>query len=104
MCFNVLKYFRNQKILTNFEQTSVDNIYAIGDVMDESTSHGKLLELTPVAIKAGQLLAQRLYGGSDLKMDYYAVPTTVFTPLEYGSIGFSEEEAIKAFGEDNIEV
>ena len=37
-------------------------------------------------------------------MDYYAVPTTVFTPLEYGNIGFSEEEAIQAFGEDNIEV
>ena len=37
-------------------------------------------------------------------MDYYAVPTTVFTPLEYGSIGYSEEEAIKLFGEDNIEV
>lgn len=37
-------------------------------------------------------------------MDYYAVPTTVFTPLEYGAIGFSEEEAIEIFGADNIEV
>ena len=32
------------------------------------------------------------------------VPTTIFTPLEYGSIGFSEEKAIETFGEDNIEV
>ena len=37
-------------------------------------------------------------------MDYNAVPTTVFTPLEYGAIGYSEEEAIAAFGEANIEV
>jgi pyruvate/2-oxoglutarate dehydrogenase complex dihydrolipoamide dehydrogenase (E3) component len=32
------------------------------------------------------------------------VPTTVFTPMEYGSIGFSEEDAIAKFGEENIEV
>lgn len=37
-------------------------------------------------------------------MDYNVVPTTVFTPIEYGAIGFSEEEAIAALGEDNIEV
>ena len=38
------------------------------------------------------------------KMDYHAVPTTVFTPLEYGAIGYSEEEAIEQFGAENIEV
>lgn len=32
------------------------------------------------------------------------VPTTVFTPLEYGSCGYPEEEAIEKFGEANIEV
>jgi thioredoxin reductase (NADPH) len=37
-------------------------------------------------------------------MDYYNVPTTVFTPIEYGAIGYSEEDAISKFGEDNIEV
>ena len=45
-------------------------------------------ELTPVAIKAGQLLAQRLFetdapGGEKRKkklMDYGLVATTVFTP------------------------
>jgi thioredoxin reductase (NADPH) len=50
------------------------------------------------------LLAKRLFGGSDIKMDYYAVATTVFTPIEYGAIGYSEEEAIETFGEENIEV
>jgi thioredoxin reductase (NADPH) len=58
--------------------------------------------LTPVAIKAGQLLANRLYMGATEKMDYVNVPTTVFTPLEYGAVGYSEEEAKEKFGADNI--
>ena len=36
--------------------------------------------------------------------DYINVPTTVFTPLEYGSCGYAEENAIEKFGEENIEV
>ena len=32
------------------------------------------------------------------------VATTVFTPLEFGTVGLSEEKAIEAYGEDNIEV
>ncbi|NXX61666.1 TRXR1 reductase, partial [Scopus umbretta] len=36
--------------------------------------------------------------------DYVNVPTTVFTPLEYGACGYSEESAVEKFGEENIEV
>lgn len=32
------------------------------------------------------------------------VPTTVFTPLEYGCVGLSEEAAVQCYGSDNIEV
>jgi len=32
------------------------------------------------------------------------VATTIFTPLEYGTVGISEEVAIKKYGEDNVEV
>lgn len=39
-----------------------------------------------------------------IQTDYINVPTTVFTPLEYGCIGYSEEDAIKKFGEDKLEV
>nr|XP_021496610.1 thioredoxin reductase 1, cytoplasmic isoform X1 [Meriones unguiculatus] len=84
--------------VTDEEQTNVPYIYAIGDILE-----GKL-ELTPVAIQAGRLLAQRLYGGSTVKCDYESVPTTVFTPLEYGCCGLSEEKAVEKFGEENIEV
>uniref|UniRef100_A0A8C9BH19 Thioredoxin reductase 1, cytoplasmic n=3 Tax=Phocoenidae TaxID=9740 RepID=A0A8C9BH19_PHOSS len=84
--------------VTDEEQTSVPYIYAIGDVLE-----GKL-ELTPVAIQAGRLLVRRLYGSSTVKCDYENVPTTVFTPLEYGACGLSEEKAVEKFGEENIEV
>lgn len=37
-------------------------------------------------------------------VDYNNIPTTVFTPLEYGAIGLSEEDAIEKYGKLNIEV
>ena len=86
------------KIEAESEQTNVPHIYAIGDVLDARQ------ELTPVAIQAGRMLAQRLYNGSMKQMDYNQVPTTVFTPLEYGCVGLAEEHAVETFGADNIEV
>jgi thioredoxin/glutathione reductase (selenoprotein) len=87
------------KIWTWNERTTAPHIYALGDV-----SHGTP-ELTPVAIKQGLTLAKRIYNRSlDDLVNLHNVPTTVFTPLEYGSIGMSEEKAIETFGEDNIEV
>ncbi|NWR65597.1 TRXR1 reductase, partial [Bucorvus abyssinicus] len=80
------------------EQTNVPYIYAVGDILQDK------LELTPVAIQAGRLLVQRLYAGATRKCDYVNVPTTVFTPLEYGACGYSEEAAMEKFGEENIEV
>ncbi|XP_066115950.1 thioredoxin reductase 2, mitochondrial isoform X2 [Saccopteryx bilineata] len=89
----------SKKILVDArEATSVPHIYAIGD-----TAEGRP-ELTPTAIMAGRLLAQRLYGQSSVLMDYDNVPTTVFTPLEYGCVGLSEEEAVARHGEDYVEV
>jgi len=73
------------------EQSNVPHIYAIGDVL-----HDKL-ELTPVAIKAGMLLSYRLFAGRTALMDYINVPTTVFTPLEYGACGYSEVDAQEKF-------
>ncbi|XP_064012895.1 thioredoxin reductase 3 [Pogoniulus pusillus] len=90
---------KNGKVPVNDEeQTNVPYVYAIGDILE-----GKL-ELTPVAIQAGKLLAQRLYGGSSKKCDYINVPTTVFTPLEYGCCGLAEERALEEYGKQNLEI
>ena len=37
-------------------------------------------------------------------MDYENIPTTVFTPLEYGSVGLSEDKAIEINGKAKIDV
>ena len=56
---------QTKKILgNNNEQTTVPHIFAIGDVLQDRP------ELTPVAIRAGKLLADRLFGGSEIIMDY----------------------------------
>ncbi|XP_071848834.1 thioredoxin reductase 2, mitochondrial-like isoform X2 [Apostichopus japonicus] len=88
----------NGKIVGFAEQSSVSHIYAIGDILQGG------IELTPVAIKAGKLLAHRIFGASEKYFDYSSVPTTVFTPLEFSSVGLSEESAIERFGEENLEV
>lgn len=80
------------------ESTSCPYVYAVGDVIEGRP------ELTPVAIQAGRLLARRLFAGHTLKCDYDNVPTTIFTPLEYGAIGLSEEQAIAKYGQEDIEV
>ena len=66
----------NGKLVTVHEQTNVPHIFAVGDVLQ-----GKM-ELTPVAIKAGEILARRLFKGSSETMDWNMIPTTVFTPSE----------------------
>ena len=86
------------KILCQNEQSSIPHIYAIGDVVEGAP------ELTPVAIQAGRLLARRLFGDSEERMTYKNIATTVFTPLEFGTVGLNEEEAISLKGADNIEV
>jgi len=91
----------NGKIIAQNEQTSKPHIYAIGDNVDKTP------ELTPVAIMAGRLLANRLFGASKNTsfeyMNYRNVPTTVFTPLEFGTVGYTEDQAIDEFGADAVD-
>jgi thioredoxin reductase (NADPH) len=36
--------------------------------------------------------------------DYSFIPTTVFSPTEYSFVGLNEQEAIKEYGEESVEV
>ena len=81
-----------------FENTSVPGIYALGDVT------GKL-DLTPVAVKAGRQLSERLFNNkADAKLDYTDVATVVFSHPVIGSVGLTEEKAIAKYGPENIKV
>jgi len=80
------------------ETSTCKTVHAIGDCLEGSQ------ELTPVAIQAGKLLADRLFGKSKAQMDYVNVATAVFTSVEYGAVGLSEEDAKEKYGDADLEV
>ncbi|WP_108944913.1 glutathione-disulfide reductase [Shewanella halifaxensis] len=87
-------------VITDDQQNTTDaGIYCVGDIMAGG------VELTPVAVKAGRLLSERLFNGmTDAKMDYSCIPTVVFSHPAIGTMGLTEPEAIAQYGEDNITV
>ena len=72
-------------------QTSVSNVYAIGDVT------GKFM-LAHVASHAGLVAIDHLHGG-DAKMNYRAIPNGIYTFPEIAMVGLTEQDA-KAQGLD----
>lgn len=80
-------------IADGLENTSAAGVYALGDV------NGKRA-LTPVAIAAGRQLAERLFDGRpDAHLDYADIPSVVFSHPPVGSVGLSEAEARRQFGD-----
>jgi glutathione reductase (NADPH) len=91
---------RGQIIADEYQNTNVESIYSLGDVV------GKV-ELTPVAIAAGRKLSDRLFGPakfSSAKLDYNLIPSVVFAHPEVGSIGLTEPEAIEKYGKENLKI
>ncbi|TKA38032.1 hypothetical protein B0A49_13666, partial [Cryomyces minteri] len=81
-----------------YQNTNVDNLYALGDVCDRG------FELTPVAIASGRRLADRLFGGqNDAHLEYANIPSVVFAHPEVGSIGLTEPAAREKYG-DSVKV
>ncbi|GAA4894296.1 glutathione-disulfide reductase [Ferrimonas pelagia] len=82
-----------------YQNTNVPGIYTVGDIMEGG------IELTPVAVKAGRALSERLFGGQpNAKMDYSLVPTVVFSHPAIGTLGLTESQAREQYGDDNIKV
>ena len=78
--------------VNDYFQTSVPNIYAIGDVIDR-------IQLTPVALAEGMAVAKNLFKGESKKVDYTNIPTTVFSQPSIGTVGLTEEEARDKYDE-----
>lgn len=69
-----------------FSRTSVDNIWAIGDVTDR-------MNLTPVAIREAVAFHETVYRENPQHFDYEAVATAVFSQPPVGVVGLTEAEA-----------
>ena len=83
---------RNSAIVVNgYSQTSVDNIYAVGDVTDRRN-------LTPVAIAEGHAVADLLFGGRSRIIDHDNVPSAVFSQPPIATVGLTEAEGRARYG------
>ncbi|KAJ3486507.1 hypothetical protein NLI96_g4202 [Meripilus lineatus] len=87
-------------ITDEYQVSAVPNILSIGDVS------GRAL-LTPVAIAAGRRMSNRLFGPPKFKNDklsYEDIPTVVFSHPTIGTVGLTEPEARKKYGDDAVKI
>lgn len=61
-------------------------LHAVGDVTDR-------VQLTPVAIREGHALADRLFGNKNWHVDYDLIASAVFSDPPLAGVGLTEEEA-----------
>jgi glutathione reductase (NADPH) len=81
-----------------FQNTNIPGIYALGDVTNAPA-------LTPVAIAAGRRLADRLFGKQpNAHLNYEFIPSVVFSHPPIGTVGLTEEDAIKQYGKEQIKI
>ena len=79
--------------VNKYQQTNIENIFAIGDVTGKEA-------LTPVAIAAGRRLSDRLFGNmSERYLEYHTIPTVVFSHPPIGTVGLTEAQARKEHGD-----
>jgi len=87
---------RSGKILVDeYSKTSVDSIYAIGDVTDR-------MNLTPVALMEGVAMSKTLFGGVKTRPDHDNVPSAVFSQPPIGSCGLTEADAAVKYGSVDV--
>ncbi|RCL88745.1 glutathione-disulfide reductase [Hyphomonas sp.] len=78
-----------------WSKTNVDTVWAVGDVTDR-------VALTPVAIREGHAFAETEFYDKPWHFDHSDIPTAVFTQPEVGTVGMTEADARKEFGEIDI--
>jgi glutathione reductase (NADPH) len=76
-------------------RTSVPSIYALGDVTNR-------VQLTPVALGEAMAVVDHLFGDRKRQMSYEYIPTAVFTHPNIATVGHTEDEARKLFGQVTI--
>uniref|UniRef100_A0A0D9XJQ2 glutathione-disulfide reductase n=1 Tax=Leersia perrieri TaxID=77586 RepID=A0A0D9XJQ2_9ORYZ len=82
-------------VVDEFSRTSVDSIWAVGDVTNR-------VNLTPVALMEGGALVKTIFGNEPTKPDHSAVPSAVFSQPPIGQVGLTEEKAIEKYGDVDI--
>ena len=74
-------------IVDDYFQSSVESIYAIGDVIDR-------IQLTPVALAEGMAVAKTLFCDVPSKVDYNNIATAVFSQPPIGTVGLRKKRLV----------
>jgi len=82
-------------VVDEYSQSSVESIYAIGDVTNR-------VNLTPVAIRDGHAFADSVYNKRPTPVDHRSVPSAVFGRPPIGTVGLGEGDARHSHGEIDI--
>ena len=78
-----------------FSRTSQPNIFAIGDVTNR-------VQLTPVAIHEAMCFLETAFKDNPTAPDHAMIATAVFTRPEIGTVGMTEDAAVKRFGDVDV--
>jgi glutathione reductase (NADPH) len=73
-------------IVDEWNRSSVENIFAVGDVTDR-------VNLTPVALNEGRVFAETFFNNNPLTLDYTNIASAVFTQPTVATVGLTEEQA-----------
>ncbi len=82
---------RGEIKVDEYSRTSVDYIYAVGDVTDR-------VQLTPVAIREGHAFADTVFGEKPTTVDHSCVASAVFSHPPIAAVGMTEGEARNKLG------
>jgi len=74
--------------VNEYLETTKNNIFAVGD------ANGQQM-FTHVANREALVVAQNVFHGADLKMDYNAIPHAVYSHPQIASVGLTEAQARK---------
>jgi glutathione reductase (NADPH) len=86
---------KGEIVVDQYSKTSVDSIYAIGDVTNR-------IQLTPVAIREGHAFADTVFGGTPRTVDYSCVASAVFSHPPLAGVGLTEGQARNTLGEVKV--
>ena len=78
-------------------QTSNENIFAVGDIINKPN-------LTPVALEQGRVFSDNFFNDQKRKVNYENIPKAVFTIPEISTVGLSEKKAIDIHSKENIKI
>lgn len=82
---------KNAVVVDEYSRSSVDNIYAVGDVTNR-------VQLTPVAIREGSAVANTLFNSRPMSVAHQNIPSAVFSQPPIGTVGLTQAQALNKFG------